>query len=71
MQAYKQKTINKRKKRNQQSNIDMKTKKITKKEYIHNMVSQTAAKIEYTSTEAKVMAIMINEINNQHIVKRS
>ena len=32
-------------------------------------VSQTAEKIEYTSTEEKVMAIMINEINNQDIMK--
>ena len=34
------------------------------------MESQTAEKIEYNSLEAKVMAIMINEINNQDIVKR-
>ena len=35
------------------------------------MVSQTAAKIEYTSMEATIMEIMINENNNQYTVKRS
>ena len=34
------------------------------------MVSQKYEKIEYTSTEAIIMAIVINEINNQDTVKR-
>ena len=34
------------------------------------MVSQTAEKIEYNSMGATIMAIMINEINNQDTVKR-
>ena len=35
------------------------------------MVSQTAEKTEYTSTEEKIMEMMINEINNEDTVKRS
>ena len=35
------------------------------------MVSQTADKIEYNSTEATIIAIIINESNNQYTVKRS
>ena len=35
------------------------------------MVSYTAEKIEYTSTEQKMMVKMINEINNQDTLKRS
>ena len=35
------------------------------------MVSQTYEKIEYTSMEAKIMVITINEINNKYTVKRS
>ena len=34
------------------------------------MVSKTAEKIEYDSMGATIMAIMINEINNQDTVKR-
>ena len=35
------------------------------------MVSQTDEKIEYTSTEATITAIIINEFNNQDTVNRS
>ena len=35
------------------------------------MVSQTVEKIEYDSMEAKIKAIMINEINEQDKVKSS
>ena len=45
-------------------------KNSTQKDYIHNIFSQTAEKIGYTSTEAEIMPITINEINNQDTVKR-
>ena len=35
------------------------------------MVSETVEKIEYDSMEAKIKAIMINEINEQETVKSS
>ena len=35
------------------------------------MVSHESEKIEYTSTEATIMSIMINAINNKDTVKRS
>ena len=35
------------------------------------MVSQTEENIEFTSTEATIIEIVINEINNQDTVKRS
>ena len=34
-------------------------------EHVHNIVSQTAEKEEYTEEEAVIMAIFINEMNNQ------
>ena len=64
--------------------IDKQTKKLTttifwyetnkssaKKESNHDILLQTAEKLGYTSIEATIMAIMINEINNQDTVKRS
>ena len=49
----------------------MEQTKITQKQYIHNMVSQTDDNVEYTSMEATIVEIMMYKINNQDTVKRS
>ena len=72
MQDYKVKNIDKHTKKETTIRFGDKTdKKSARKEYIHSMVSQIDWTIEYTSMEAKIMSIIMNEINNQDTVKRS
>ena len=72
MQTYKMKEIYKHTKEEPIIRFWEETnKRITQKQFIHSMVSQTAEKIEYNSMGATIMAIMINEINNRDTVKRS